>query len=764
LSAILRLICIFGIIIIEKGKMRKLILVLFGCLCLCAVQAQTLKFERVQRPKVGLVLSGGGAKGSAHVGVLKVLEKAGIPIDYVVGTSMGSIVGGLYSIGYKADDLDAMIRNQDWTNLLTDRLTRSGMGLAEKEKADTYFFSLPLGSISRSGHHSTQYGLLQGQNLANLFSQLTVGYHDSIDFNRLPIPFACVATDMVKYEEIVFHSGYLTTAMRASMAIPAVFTPVRMGEKLLVDGGLKNNYPADIAKEMGADILIGVSVQDQSMKTIDDFKGSAAVLTKLIDVNCQNKFEENWAMTDIPIKVDVKGYSSASFTASAIDTLIRRGEEAGMQHWDELMQLKKKLGLADDYKPANIKRYEGFDVEDKVLVQSVNFVGIDESDQHYLTKQFKLHENDSLTIRQIENAVEALRGNLFYGNPSYQLLDGEKGYQLTIDAAEKKTSEVYVGVRFDNEEKVAVKANSVIPFHTKIPIKLQLTGRLGKRSMGRVDATFNPRSFKSFTLSYQYDYNDLNIYKHGHRDFNVTFHHHLVDAALLNLTGRNFYIDLLARYEYYKYTNTLSAISEVEVDDIKNSRLYSYHARIHFNTQDQEYFTTRGIKFSANYGLYTDDFLQYKGHQPFHTASVNWQASANLYKGLTLQSRLYGRLIWGDDIPFGMRNFVGGEFFGHYISQQLPFAGIGNLELAEDVFAGAHVTLQQYLGKNHYVSATASVSEEGRRIKYLLDDDPHIGFRLGYAYNSFLGPLGVSAGWSNRSKKVYFYINLGFEF
>lgn len=744
--------------------MKKLLLLLMGCLYLSAMQAQTLRLEKKPRPKVGVVLSGGGAKGAGHIGALKVLEKAGIPVDYVVGTSMGAIVGGLYSIGYKADDLEVMIRQQEWVNLLVDRRSRSGMGYAEKEKADTYFFSLALGGMSLNGERSTRFGLLQGQNLSNLFSQLTVGYHDSIDFNRLPIPFACVATDVVKYEEIVFHSGYLTTAMRASMAIPGVFTPVRMGDKLLADGGLRNNYPADVAKEMGADILIGVSVQDEDMSNINDFKGAGSVILKLIDVNCQNKVEENMALTDIPIKVDVRGYNASSFSPSAIDTLIRRGEEAAMKEWDELMQLKQKLGFDENYKPENIKRYEEVKVEDKLLVQSVNFVGVDESDQKYLKKRYKLVENDSLSIHQIENAVEALRGNLFYGSPSYQLIETEEGYQLTIDAAEKKSSELYVGVRFDNEEKVALQANATFPFHTKTPLQLSLTGRLGKRSMGRVDATVNPKSFQSFTLSYQYDYNEVNIYNKGHKDFNITFHHHLADLALLNLNGRNFFIDLLARYEFFRYSNTLSAVTQIGKDAFKDSRLYSYHARLHFNTQDQEYFTTRGIKFDAEYGLYTDNFVKYKDHDPFYTVSANWQVSAPIYKGLTLQSRLYGRLIWGDDVPYGMRNFVGGEFFGHYIDQQMPFAGMGYLEMAKDVFTAAHITLQQSIARNHYVSATASVSEEGRRIKYLMDDDPYLGFRVGYAYNLFIGPLGASLGWSNRTKKLYFYVNLGFEF
>ena len=196
-----------------------------------------------QRKKVGVVLSGGGAKGMAHIKALKVIEEAGIPIDYIAGTSMGAIVGGLYAIGYTPEQLDSMVRKQDWTFLLSDRIKRSAMSLTDRERSEKYTVSIP---FTKTPKDAATGGIMKGQNLANLFSDLTVGYHDSIDFNKLPIPFACVAANVVNGEQIVFHDGILSTAMRASMAIPGVFTPVRQDSMVLVDGGIVNNYPADV--------------------------------------------------------------------------------------------------------------------------------------------------------------------------------------------------------------------------------------------------------------------------------------------------------------------------------------------------------------------------------------------------------------------------------------------------------------------------------------------------------------------------------------
>ena len=175
-----------------------------------------------QRKKVGLVLSGGGAKGVVHIGVLQVLEKAGIPVDVIVGTSMGSIVGGLYAIGYTADQLDSLVRNQDWMFLLSDKVNRYDLPFGEKEQDGKYLLSVP---FDRGKKRPS--GFISGQNVYNLFTDLTIGYHDSLDFMKLPIPFACVAADMFQRKEIVLKDGNLVQAMRASMAIPGVFTPVK---------------------------------------------------------------------------------------------------------------------------------------------------------------------------------------------------------------------------------------------------------------------------------------------------------------------------------------------------------------------------------------------------------------------------------------------------------------------------------------------------------------------------------------------------------
>jgi predicted acylesterase/phospholipase RssA len=213
----------------------------------------------------------------AHIGVLKVLEKAGIPVDIITGTSMGSIIGGLYAIGYNAHSLDSMVRVQDWSYVITDKEDLRRQSLNDLKKQNTYFFTTGM-TIGRRDPHAG--GFIKGKNLAELFQQLCAGYTDSLNFTRdLRIPFACVATDIIGNNEVVFHSGRLPQAMRASMAIPAAFSPVRIADKVLVDGGLKNNYPADIARQMGADIIIGVTVQGPP-KVAEDMGGAMSIICR----------------------------------------------------------------------------------------------------------------------------------------------------------------------------------------------------------------------------------------------------------------------------------------------------------------------------------------------------------------------------------------------------------------------------------------------------------------------------------------------------
>ncbi|MBQ7985494.1 MAG: patatin-like phospholipase family protein, partial [Bacteroidales bacterium] len=578
----------------------------------------------VQRKKVAVVLSGGGAKGTAHIGALKVLEQAGIPIDMIVGTSMGALMGGLYCIGYDSHMLDSLVRIQDWPFLLSDRIDPMDQDIVNRNKQNTYMLSLSVndgkGKISMA-----QPGFIKGKNLANLFSRLTLGYHDSIDFNLLPIPFACVATDMVKFNEIVFLSGNLATAMRASMSIPAVFSPVQLDTMVLVDGGLRNNFPVDVAKAMGADIVIGVTVQNIKEKTPDYFNSTGAVINQLMDVNTENKLLDNLLMTDIFIRVNVDGYSAASFNSDAIDTLINRGERAAMQQWDALMDLKKELSLSDSGNADGqrvVRKYRMIHPQTKLKVSQTEFKNIASADKKYLQEKFNLHKGGVTTVEGVEKAVTALRSNLFYQDASYQIHYQKDGYKISLESEGKKAAQLFMGVRFDNEEKVSLQFCGLMPLRIVVPTVLQGTVRLGKRSMGKLEATLNPSSFVPVSLAYTYRHQDINVYYHASKDFNPDYNQHQVELGILNYGYKNLLVDFFARWDYYDYKQIL--MGQRSRNPVKNvSHLFSYNARVHFDNRSNPYFAVQGDKYEIKYGMYTDNLYQYKNSSPVHVLSFN---------------------------------------------------------------------------------------------------------------------------------------------
>ena len=411
--------------------MKRCLVWLFLCIFLCPS-------GMAERKKVGLVLSGGGAKGIAHIGVIEVLEKAGIPVDYVVGTSMGSIVGGLYAIGYDIQVLDSMVRNQNWSFLLSDKVYRDNLSFPEKEMTEKYILSFPFG---RGKENRMPAGFVSGQNVYHLFSDLTVGYHDSLNFEELPIPFACVAANIIDGKEVVLKQGDLVQAMRASMAIPGVFTPVHLDSLILVDGGIVNNFPVDVAKAMGADIIIGVDVQSD-LKKAEQLNSLPGVMGQLIHLLCMNKFEENLKLTDLYIKPDLNEYSAASFNQEAIDTMIYRGKQAAEAQWEQLIALKEQIGVEEELTKTREKKV----FADTFFVRRIYLKGVSKDEEKWLRRTIRLKENGPITKEEIHRAIASLYGTKSFANVSYRLLGGPE-YDLELNLKENDRSIINLGFR-----------------------------------------------------------------------------------------------------------------------------------------------------------------------------------------------------------------------------------------------------------------------------------------------------------------------------
>ena len=739
--------------------MRKSIWIVLLVGLFAVTQAYAENTAQPGRKKVAVVFSGGGAKGVAHVGALKVIEEAGIPVDIITGTSMGSIVGGLYSIGYRANVLDSIVRAQDWNTLLLDREDLSLQRIAEREKQNTYMISTGI-TLKKNKGLSATGGIIKGKNLHGLFERLTSGYNDSLDFNTLPIPFSCVATNMVDFSEHVFHSGVLPQAMRASMAIPAVFTPVRIDGMVLVDGGMRNNYPADVAREMGADIIIGVAVPDED-KTAEDLGSTTSILKRIVDYNTKNKYDENVNITDVYIPVNTHNYSAASFNTSAIDTLIRRGEEAAREHWDELVELRKRLGNFTPKPQTPVVLLS----PDSVKITSVEFVDVSPIDEKYIRAKFHLRANDHMTSRQAELVTTAMRVDLFYQEPSYHLTKTKDGMKAVFTGGQKKSSQLNLGVRFDTEEMVALQVNADIPMRRALMTDIDLTLRLGMRIMARLDVAFYPGHLMRPTLSYIFHRDEINIYEKGEKDYNFSYNQHAAELAVLNFNVRNFTISGGIRWDYYHFPHVLKGKDiELARRSFEDDHFFSYYGRIDYNSENDWYFPSRGSKLHAQYVYYTDDFAGLKGKAGMHDASGMWRKSFTMGERFTLQPMFYGRMLFGSERPGILGNMIGGEWFGHKLTWQMPFAGVNYMEHVDPYLVAAQLQAQQRMGKSSYLLLRAAAAQQAEDIESLFDSGTLLGTSLSYYYNTMFGPLGVSAGYSNKTKEPYFYVNFGYVF
>lgn len=705
-----------------------------------------------QRKKVGLVLSGGGAKGVAHIGVLQVLEKAGIPVDVIVGTSMGSIVGGLYAIGYTADQLDSLVRNQDWMFLLSDKVNRYDLSFGEKDQDAKYLFSVPFDRGKRR-----PVGFVSGQNVYNLFTDLTIGYHDSLDFMKLPIPFACVAADMFQRKEIVLKDGYLVQAMRASMAIPGVFTPVKKGNQVLVDGGIMNNFPTDVARALGAEIVIGVDVQADLM-TEDKLESVSGVIPQIINLLCMNKHEDNQKLADLVIRPDMKGYSAASFSNRAIDSLLSRGKVAALHQWSEIVQLKEKIGISpEDHARNTITGDPG-----EIVIRNIIIRGLSSKEEGWVRRKMRMQENSVITLNDIHREIATLYGTKAFSVVNYRLL-GNAPYDLELNLKSNPMSAINIGFRFDSEDMAAILLNTTLNYRALRGSQLSLTGRLSKNPYVRLEYTLENTFLRGFNLAYMFRYNDVDYYRKGKKMNNVTYRYHAGELGLSSLYLRNFKFQVGLRYEYFDY-NSLLFSNEDEVMTVRPEGFFSYYGFALFDTYDRRFYPSRGMFLRVGYSLYTDNLGTYDGGAPFSALSFNFRPVISLSDRLKLLPAAYGRVLIGNSPAYSYMNNLGGTEFERYNSQQMPFLGINHVEVFENSVIVGKLEFRQRMGRKHYLSVVGNYAFQDDNFFDIFGRKGIWGGGVGYSRDTMLGPIDLMFSFSDWTEKLGCYFNLGFYF
>ena len=765
---------------------RIVIMAFVSILCISMAYAQEKDdFPPTPRPQIGLVLSGGGAKGAAHIGVLKALEELQIPIDYVVGTSMGSIMSGLYAVGYTSDELDTMISNLNWSVILSNQGEWGNTSYSEKRLKEKNIFSIPFtGHIfnpkfqeGSNNVNNQNYrllsempsGVINGQNVMDLFKSLTVGYQGNQNFDSLPIPFACVAADIANNKEVVQRSGELSEAIRASMAIPGVFAPVNKGDTVLVDGGVMNNYPVDVALEMGADIIIGVhlGLDLQPAEKLDNMLG---IFSQLFGIMLHNKIAENVKNTDFLILPNIEGYNMLSFSKKNITNLIALGYQAAMEKREELESLRAMLDSCG-YDPAekiipHSRKARNVNY-DTFAIKTISFEGMEPSYRSLLNKKlmgFEIKENTRVAGTEIRNAVSALYSSSMFESVDYQLLGSEEPYDLVFHLKPNSSHSLSLGARFDIEEFSHVLVNLTLNRYRLYTPKISTSIILGLNPSIDVDMSypmgtlskivlydcFSSNNFRMFGQNsvlrdINFNYNTLKIFVStaSFRSFNMELGIKMDNFFIKSFTGQ----ELLYTGSKNMGTSTfLEGFADFEFNPLNNSDL------------SQNGFTTRLM--GDFYFLGSSENFSY-----FATIQLNAKGVFNITRTTQLNPALYHRTLFSTQVPAIYGNVAGGYNEGRYVEHQIPFIGMNYADFFDKNMTVYRIDVRQKLFEKQYVTLMANYATHCHDIKEYFYGSSLFGVGLSYTYDiPVVGPATVLMQWSSHTKSLSWMFSLGFFF
>ena len=760
-------------------------LLLITALCLCAFIGQSQE-QQIQppRPKVGVVLGGGGAKGASHIGVLKYLEEMGIPVDYVAGTSMGSIIGGFYAMGYSPDELANIIANINWSEYIGNKIDRPMMAESVRQRNSTMVLNVPFSlenlfnrenSVSFISQLPSAY--VNNSSLVNLFNDLCIGYQEDMDFNDLPIPFACVATDMITGYEIVLRSGSVPTSMRASMAIPGVFSPVTIGDKVLVDGGLVNNFPADVLREMGADIIIGVEVTSTKDVTAKDLKSLPQVFAQLLINSTSAKRADNRELCNVHIIPDVSGYGMLSFTPEAIEALVGRGYKAAAQFHDQLLSIKQAVDAAAKHPVSKTLRAPKAKnlTDEAVLIRSITINNVSEKDSRWLIRKGKIKVGNRYTKDDIERTVKIYRGTGCYDDITYNILESDldhndnqlsDSYDLSINMEPAKPNVFGLGVRYDTEDGAALLLNVGINEKKFSGSRLNFNAKLSYNPRVNLTYTYSVPSLANFSISANYRSENFRVPVENIKNLNLCYYQfkasgYISQFHILNLSAA-------AGLSFSYTTFDKSSIEEESEYDryFVQNKLLTPFINVTYDNLDDAYFAKHGIlaHLNARYHINCDSI-----NRDF---DIGYAFQYYITPGngkVTITPQVYGRYV-SDTCYFNLQSLYGGEIAGRHFEEQMPFIGFNGVDASFQNSCILRCDVRYNFYGKHYLTAMYNYLVPFSMfgigdLSDALSFGSH-GAGLKYSYNSFLGPISLTAQWMNRFHENRFgvYFSIGYTF
>lgn len=719
--------------------------------------------------KVGLILSGGGAKGLAHIGALKVIEESGIHIDYIGGTSMGAVIGSLYSVGYSADQLDSIFRKTNFRTLIQDDLPRQAMNHTEKIGAQRYIVTLPFDNFKLT----FPSGLSKGQNIYNLLAQLTFPVQEIEDFSELHIPFFCVGTDIESGERLLLDKGSLAQSVAASAAIPSLFKPVIIDDRLVSDGGITDNYAVEEMRKRGMDYIIGVDVQD-SLVDRNDLRTVLEIMTQVSNLKTIHAMKEKRPKTDLYIKPDISQFTILSFDKG--DEIVDSGEKAARRVRSVLDSL------------ANSQTREGnkqfLKIRDSIDIKNINIDGNESFSRSFVRGKLKLPTDSRVSYEKLNEGLNNLSATGDFERIQYTITAHEDGTNdLNIILTETKNQ---TNLRFAMHYDGLYKSGALVNFtHKSLLFKNDLISldmiaaenarykfnyfidkgihwSLGlNSSLNRFDKNVRFSAIKN-----QFDEVQLaNKIPLDYLDLTNQFY---AEPFFLNLNA----ISFRAGFEH-KYTKLkLNSLKETETGNPEN---FDFFDRVHtfgpfgyleYDSYNHAYFPSKGFYFRGDFHFY---LFNHQSSVPFHRYSV---LKGRLGWAQPISPKLSAKIETSAGFHLGKsnsmaQNFFLGGFGNDYVNNIVPFFGYSFLAKSGNNFIKSSIELDyEAFKKSHFILGynIANIGDDLLEDGRLFNVPDYSAFYLGYGMDTFVGPLQIYYSISPETTRSRWFVSLGFWF
>lgn len=712
-------------------------------------------------PKLGLVLSGGGAKGIAEIGALKVLEEAGIQPDFITGTSIGSIVGGLYALGYSADDLKEMAKSAEWFDYFNDNLQRSFIPPEELIHTDRYMLSFPI----VNGHIELPKGVVKGKKLDIFLSEITLPANQYTNFDEFPIPYRAVATDFETGKAVVFQDGALKDAMRASMSIPSIFDPVLIDSTLLIDGAWVRNLPVQDAIQMGADFTIAIDVGGPLYKK-EEISSLLDVLNQSGSYGMAENNDYQVDLADVVIRPDIEDFSILSF--DQIDALLAAGESAAKKMLPILRKRLAQIGWEPRARTLSSPPL----IHSKVLIKKVSIAGTDQEQSAALLRLLSFNPQRAYSLKDIEQSLKQLLGTGFVRNADYQLKKMDGGYHLELRVTPQAGNFVQLGANYDIDQKSGLLLNLVLRNQLIAGDKLSLDLRLSEFPSLWTDylLRFSSRSRLGMRFGGLIHLYPGFIYDRDKKIDEFQIHRYSWRVDAFASSARSMSVSIGIGMERFSKNETFFN------PDTEEIKLFQFNNYINFfwDTYNREHFPTQGSRFGLEGKLAITGRLTRPFESIIRNEPVQGVAKFTFNKVFSLRPGMH--LQWYNEagtLSLNDGNILQSFFLGRELEQAQThsyFAGLRYMEQPATSFYLSGLKFQYEPFANVFASWYFNFgefqAEEIRLGEQILAAEKGTlwgtSFELGWL--TLAGPVKFATEYNLRNGVISFYLHLGHYF